>query len=83
MPTTTLPIQAREGLRSRPRAASESNPNFLRRITVNYIRHNLTDYDQKLVKISRLPGTKEAYEDIIRPLVEQAIDATYPELGAM
>ena len=59
-------------------ASPDSDPAFLARIQVNYVRHRLTRYDAALEKVAGKVGVREA-EDVIREKVYAAIKATYPE----
>jgi hypothetical protein len=52
---------------------------FLERIQVNYIRHELTDYDYELENIAGKVGVLEA-RDIIRDKILDAISDNYPYL---
>jgi len=63
-----------------PAGASEGDsPEFLQRITVNYIRHQLTHYDNFLSRQHGKPGAEEA-RAIIRGRVFDAIAEAYPQL---
>lgn len=53
---------------------------FLERISVNYIRHNLTIYDKALEEISGRVGITDAIKEIRRKIYE-AISTRYPELA--
>jgi hypothetical protein len=57
-----------------------SDQAFLDRITVNYIRHQLTDYEQRLGLLFGRVGTKEAYP-ILKEKILDAIAENYPELS--
>ncbi|GBF49434.1 hypothetical protein LPTSP4_09470 [Leptospira ryugenii] len=57
----------------------DSDTDFLHRITVNYIRHVLTDYEMKLQEIKRRVGSGTAYE-MLRKKVFTAIKEAYPYL---
>jgi hypothetical protein len=54
-------------------ADESSAPDFLDRITANYLRHELTNYDWLLAQLRGRVGRDEAYEEI-RDEVETAID---------
>jgi hypothetical protein len=54
---------------------------FLCRITVNYVRHQMTNYEDSLRKIAGKVGTKEAYLHL-KSKVLDAIAEAYPELAA-
>jgi hypothetical protein len=64
---------------SRRDAGTDSDPEFLKRITVNYIRHNLTTYDALLAGLSGCPAQEEAAR-IIQKRVFAAIIDNYPAL---
>jgi hypothetical protein len=60
--------------------ASESgDKEFLHRILVNYIRHNLSDYDERIERMFGKVGKQEAYE-ILNRKIYAAIAVTYPDL---
>ena len=59
-------------------ATEQSDPAFLDRITVNYIRHNLTEYDSHLEELAGRIGVREAGK-VIRNKIYAAIAAQYPE----
>lgn len=61
-------------------ASADDDPLFLDRITVNYIRHSLTTYDEHLHEIERMVGKDDAYR-AIRTKVLNAIAAAYPTLA--
>lgn len=60
------------------RATTNSEMTFLNRITVNFIRHELTEYDRSLEEIAGKTGVTIAV-DAIRNKVYSAIADTYPE----
>ncbi|MFE2474128.1 hypothetical protein [Streptomyces mirabilis] len=61
-------------------AGPDSDPAFIERITVNHIRHDLTEYDQALEdKYSHVGG--DAAKARIRERVYEAIARTYPHLA--
>lgn len=60
-------------------ANSKSDRIFLNRIIVNYLRHNLSDYDSKLGDVFGRVGTSEAYR-IINEKIYSKIADVYPEL---
>lgn len=62
-------------------AMPTSPPEFLERITVNYIRHELTDYDRELSQQAHKAGA-EAARRIIRHKVYAAIADAYPRFAA-
>ncbi len=59
-------------------ADAQSDPAFLERITVNYIRHHLTAYDTHLEEVAGRIGVSQAIATI-RRRVYAAIEATHPE----
>lgn len=61
-------------------ASSSDDPVFLERITVNYIRHELTEYDEALVEVAGKAGVSQAVAEI-RQRVYSAIAKAYPELS--
>ena len=82
--TEPLPVVRRRAIkeynvRSDFSASESSDLDFLNRITVNYLRHNMTDYELTLEKNRGKVGTQEAYINV-RKKVLDAIAAAYPEL---
>jgi len=63
------------------RASVDSEPEFLERITVNFIRHELTLYDRELEAVAGKVGVRDAV-DLIRCKVFDAIAEAYPEYAA-
>lgn len=61
------------------RATPSSDPEFLDRIIVNYLRHECTSYDGRLAALYRQVGKTDAV-DLIREKVYTAIAEAYPEL---
>jgi hypothetical protein len=61
-------------------AGPEDDSSFLNRITLNFIRHQLTDYDRILSDLEGKIGKTEAYF-LIRDRFDQKILATYPEFA--
>ncbi|MFC1482180.1 hypothetical protein ACFL51_00075 [Myxococcota bacterium] len=61
-------------------ASPDSAPEFLERIMMNYIRHELTTYDDHLEMLIGMVGKEEAYLEL-RDKVEEAIDEAYPTLS--
>jgi len=60
-------------------ADQDSDPQFLKRITVNYIRHELTFYDSKIfAQRGRIGGDKAV--PIIRRRIFEEIASAYPHL---
>lgn len=64
-------------LENRRDAGTDSDPAFLERITVNYIRHRLTRYDALLESLPGQQAQEEAAR-IIQTRVFEAIIAEYP-----
>lgn len=60
-------------------ASRDSDPAFLARITWNYIRHALTDYDETWLEYEGKPGVRDAYLIACERLVNAATDV-YPDL---
>ncbi len=60
------------------RASEQSDPAFLERITVNFIRHELTEYDERLEEVAGRMGVDEATA-LIRQWVNAEIACIYPE----
>ena len=58
-----------------------SDPQFLERITVNYLRHAVSDYDDVLADLTRRVGKDEAYI-CVRTKVLEEIARVYPKLAA-
>ncbi|MDD2741263.1 MAG: hypothetical protein PHV02_03260 [Rhodocyclaceae bacterium] len=61
-------------------ASLKSEPEFLDRITVNYIRHELTDYDYALEEVAGKVGVQIAI-DTIRDKIYASIANAYPVLA--
>ena len=62
-------------------ASPKSDRSFLDRITVNYLRHEATQYDDILCEIAGNPGIGDAYEALFEKVL-QAIAHQYPSLRA-
>lgn len=60
-------------------AAADSDPEFLDRITVNFLRHEGTTYDSLLRKLKGLVGKDQAYV-LIHNRTLDAIAEAYPDL---
>jgi hypothetical protein len=65
---------------SEPRATTDSDPSFLERITVNYLRHQLTSYERNLANLFGEKGKHKAVKEI-RQKVYTAIAKAYPQLA--
>jgi len=61
-------------------ATKDSDPNFLDRITVNYLRHQLLDYGNRLAQLLGPTGKDEAYK-ALRDKILLAIAERYPDLA--
>ncbi len=61
-------------------ATPESHPDFLRRITVNMLRHRYSAYERRLSDVYGKVGVREAYAQINRK-VYAAIAQAYPALA--
>ena len=82
--SSALRIAAINHFNSRSRsgiAILQSDDGFLDRICVNYLRHELSDYDGKLLETRKKIGQSDAYE-IIRDKVLNAIADAYPYLAS-
>jgi hypothetical protein len=55
------------------RASRSSSPLFLQRITMNYLRHECSDYEAALAEIKGRVGTSDAYEEI-RGIIDQKLE---------
>jgi hypothetical protein len=73
------PLSLERGYDHEP-ASESSDPSFLVRITVNFVRHSLTAYDHSLAAAAGKIGVHAAVA-IIRERVYQAIAAAYPDLA--
>jgi hypothetical protein len=62
-------------------ATPKSDRDFLERIQVNYIRHQLTQYDDSLEEVAGKAGVSEAIR-VIRTRIYAAIAKAYPQLAA-
>lgn len=60
-------------------ATADSDPEFLDRITVNYLRHQGTTYDSLLNKLKGLVGKSQAYV-LVHNRTLDAIAEAYPDL---
>lgn len=61
-------------------ATPDSDPTFLERICVNYLRHALSDYERQLEQVAGKVGVACAYESI-SSTVYNAISAAHPWLA--
>lgn len=60
-------------------ASKKSDKEFLKRIQVNYVRHVLTAYEEKLIRIAGKVGVNDAYK-VIKNKVFNKISEAYPFL---
>jgi hypothetical protein len=90
MPLAELTEQAcahyndRQSVRERwdaQEATPASDPSFLERISVNYLRHRLSAYDEELAHLFGKVGVREAYQEL-NEMVYHAIATAYPTLAA-
>ena len=63
-----------------PADPKHSDPEFLHRITINYLRHECTSYDDELDKLFGKTGTHEAHQ-ILQRRINKEIRATYPQMN--
>jgi hypothetical protein len=61
-------------------ASHNHSISFLNRITVNYLRHRLTNYDEKLNALFGKVGKDEAYQ-LLNQMIYKKIGEQYPELA--
>ena len=61
-------------------ADMDSNPDFLCRITMNYLRHECTSYEKQLYKLFGKTGVHEAH-DILQQRINAEIMRVYPQLN--
>jgi hypothetical protein len=66
---------------NRSLATPNSDADFLWRITVNYLRHEMTAYEKHLREIAGRAGIDEAYSDLKWKVLE-AIAEAYPWLAS-
>lgn len=57
-----------------------SDSDFLKRITINYLRHECSDYEQQLYSIYGKTGVQEAH-DILQKRINDEIKRIYPQLN--
>lgn len=65
----------------RESASEHDDPAFIERITLNYVRHRLTDYEETLAVLRGRPGAQAAYERGRQRLTETIL-VHYPMLRA-
>lgn len=56
-----------------------SDKDFLQRITINYLRHECSSYEQQLYKLYGKTGVNEAH-DILQKRINDEIQRIYPQL---
>ena len=78
--TTTTPGWSTGRTGDRLPATPESRPDFLRRITVNMLRHRYSSYERRLEDVYGKVGVREAYA-VINQKVYDAIAVAYPALA--
>ncbi len=61
------------------KATLNSDKQFLNRIIVNYLRHNLSEYDYRLQEIFGKVGKQEAYK-LLNKKIYDKISEVYPQL---
>ena len=62
-------------------ASRQSDPRFLHRKAVNYLRHSVTDYDDMLRSLRGRVGVRDA-ENLVRERVYDAIATRFPSLAS-
>jgi hypothetical protein len=62
-------------------ATADSSPGFLDRISVNFLRHALSSFEDELAAVAGRVGVTDAYRAITRKVLD-AIAAAYPHLKA-
>jgi hypothetical protein len=70
--------RSRDGYSEKSANLSDA-PEFLARITTNYLRHDCTNYEQQLDQLSGKVGCAEAYQ-YLKDKINNVIAATYPDL---
>jgi hypothetical protein len=58
------------------RASPSSDEEFLKRITINYLRHQCTHYDEELQKFYKKVGVREAHQ-VLQQRINDAIKQKY------
>lgn len=67
--------------RNQPPATPRTAPSRLNRLTVNYLRHQQTSYEEQLQQFKGVVGVGEAYL-VVRNRILDLIATTYPALAA-
>lgn len=62
-----------------PAHPQHSDPDFLHRITINYLRHECTSYDEEMNNLFGKTGIADAHA-ILQKRINKEILATYPQL---
>ena len=73
-------LQLARGNYDDDQATPNSDPAFLDRIAVNYLRHELSDYEPELAKLFGQVGRADA-TSVVRKRVYNAIADAYPDLA--
>lgn len=63
-------------------AGLDSDPEFLARLCVNYLRHRMTSYDAQLRRLGRLGRPGDLVVATVQRNALEAIQVAYPELAA-
>lgn len=71
---------ARAGNAFTPVTLEDATPNFLIRVTLNYLRHNLTNYDYAIKKLAVNLGSKEEYV-LLRSRYFDALRQHFPDFA--
>jgi len=74
-------LQLARGNYDYDQATPDSDPAFLERIAVNYLRHELSDYEPELAKLFGQVGRADA-SSVVRKRVYNAIADAYPDLAS-
>lgn len=78
---TQSAIQAYNKFHQDEQVSHNNNISFLNRITVNYLRHKLTNYDEKLNVLFGKVGKDEAYV-LLNKKIYKKISDQYPDLSS-
>jgi len=74
-------LQLARGNDDYDQATPDSDPAFLERIAVNYLRHELSDYEPELARLFGQVGRADA-SSVVRKRVYNAIADAYPDLAS-
>ena len=69
-----------DNYQSNSMASEDSDDAFLSRIMVNYIRHDLSSYEERLDMLFGRVGKREAYRILLKKIYK-AIKKAYPSLA--